>query len=64
MPNKKKINLQDQAEKANLILSEKIYKSKNDTVTSNTPGAVIDGGKKEKNKNSKNLKKNAKKQKN
>lgn len=66
MPNKKKSSPQDIAEKANL--DRKLFAQATvDTVTSKTPGSVIGGGKKNKEKKSKNskfLEKSAKKQKN
>lgn len=66
MPNKKKSSLQDIAENANL--DRKLFaQAKVDTVTSKTPGSVIGGGKKNKEKKSKNLEffgKKCKKQKN
>jgi len=62
---KKKSTLQDEAEEANIIRTEKMYKAKYDTDTSNTPGAVTTGGKKNKNiKNKNNSKFSEKKQKN
>ena len=52
MPNKKKSSLQDIAENANL--DRKLFaQAKVDTVTSKTPGSVIGGGKKNKEKNQK-----------